>query len=255
MKWLKILSIFTLMAFLEPSTAFASQGGATGAAAKIMTDHSQAAIGLFGNMRAPAALIGGSLVPLGIITALPITSTDSKIDKLLKRGTMIIAVASLLSEILAVTYSSIAINKLAEIPSPLTAGVAELIEQNHELAWVGTNIHFLAGLMGFALIAGSKAYSIYGNPVGKVAIGWSVAAFLQALSVVNKGIAMGSSNSIDGGGGVTSRFASNMFTLTLRYIVLIAKGAKSGGICSIGAIAVACIASFHTIKALLLNED
>jgi hypothetical protein len=83
------------------------------ASAGTLADYSGAATSLFNNMRAPAALIGGSLVPIGILSAPTIQKDDSKAMVLLKKANIIIAVASLLSEIMAVVYSSIAINKIA----------------------------------------------------------------------------------------------------------------------------------------------
>ena len=81
---------------------------------------------------------------------------------------MLLAVLSLLSELLAVMYSSIAINKLVEVPSPPTAGVSDLISQKYELAWLGTNFHFLLGMMGFGLLVGNRVYIAFGNPVGNL---------------------------------------------------------------------------------------
>ena len=240
MEWLTIL----LLSYLA-SPAVAA------AAAKNLADYSSAAVSLFGNMRTPAALIGGALINLGILSAPPINKSDSKSIRLMKRGNMILAVASLLSEILAVTYSSIAINKLAEVKSPKTTCVEELITRNYELSWVGTNVHFLAGLVGFALIVGARVYSKYGNPTGRIAICWSVAAFLQALSVINNGIAMGSGSEDD----ESTRFASNIFTLALRYMSLVVTNAFGGGICAIGSLLFACAASYLTFITLVLNPD
>lgn len=158
-----------LLAFIvqqKPTDAL----GVAAAAAGALKDHSGAVAGLFNNMRTPAALIGGALVPIGMLTAPTIQKDDSKFDRIAKRVNILLAVSSLLSEVLAVVYASIAINKLTEVPSPLTANVADLISQKYELAWLGTNIHFLYGLLGFGLIVGGKAYFLFGNPVGKIAL-------------------------------------------------------------------------------------
>lgn len=216
----------------QPVHAF----GQAAKAALVLKDHSAAAVGLFNNMRTPAALIGGALVPLGILSAAPIVETDSKRTKLFKRAYILMAVASLLSEILAVTYSTIAINKLVEVAHAPTAGVVELISGHHELAWLGTNIHFLLGMMGFGLIVGAKASLVFGNPTGKIALLWSMAAFMQALAVVNRGIAQ-------------SQFGSNMFTLTLRYGKLVLANAR--GVMSISAVAVYLYSLFLLAKASL----
>jgi hypothetical protein len=226
-----------------------SAAALAGAAASL-ADHSLAAVSLFDNIRTPAALIAGSLVPLGIMTTPQIEEGDSNTKRLMKKANMLLGVISLLSEILAVTYSSIAINKLVEVSQPATAGVAALIAQQHELAWIGANVHFLLGMMGFSLIVGSRAYFTFGNSIGNVSFVWGIAAFFQALSVVNKGIAMGHTITND----ASKRFASNFFTLILRYISLGLKNA-SGGVCATAAVAVAVLATFQTIKVLLQESD
>jgi hypothetical protein len=223
----------------QPVHAF----GQAATAALVLKDHSTAAVGLFNNMRTPAALIGGALVPLGILNAPPVAEDDSKRTKLFKRAYILMGVGSLLSEILAVTYSTIAINKLVEVAQAPTAGVAELIANYHEIAWIGTNIHFLFGMMGFGLIVGARASLLFGNPTGKIAGLWSVAAFMQALSVVNRGIAQGN------GAVEHSQFASNMFTLTLRYGSLLLANAR--GVMSISAVAVFLYSLVLLAKAIL----
>ena len=231
--------------FFHPAVGLASAASA----AVALKDHSSVAVGLFNNMRTPAALIGGALVPLGILSAPVSQQGDSKRLKMFKKATFLLGIVSLLNQVLAVTYSSIAINKLVEVPQPPTLTVAELITENHELPWLGTNIHFILGLMGFTVVVGSKAYFMHGGNVGKIGMGWTLAASLQAASLVNRGIAQGSG----GTEGVTVRFASNLFSLILRYGILAIKNAK-GGFFAMAAIAVAAYSTFLTIK-FLLNES
>lgn len=208
-----------------------------------LADHSAAAVNLFNNMRVPAALIAGSLVPIGILSAPQIDANDSKTIKLAKKANILLAGISLLNEILAVTYSSIAINKLVEISTPATGSVAELIAQTHLLAWIGTNVHFLLGLMGLALVVGSKAYFAgFGKAVGKAAMGWSIAVFLQSVSIINQGIGMGATDE-------SARFASNLFTLVVKYLKLLVASAR-GGIFASCALGVGIYATFITFQAL-----
>jgi hypothetical protein len=164
------------------------------------------------------------LIILTASSAPPLIDDEPKRIKLLKKANILLAIASLLSEILAITYSTVAINKLAEVSFPPTASVSDLITKNFELAWIGTNIHFLFGMFGFGLLVGSKAYFTYGSKVGKIAGSWSVAAFLQCSSIVNRGIAMGNGN-ID---EVGFRFANNLFSLSLRYVCIVISKAKNG---------------------------
>jgi hypothetical protein len=194
----------------------------TTAAAAVLKDYSGTASGLFNNMRIPAALIGGTVVSLGVNSAPPIKENDSPFIKAFKKANLLLSVASLLSEILAVTYSSVAINKLAEMNFEPTKSVDELISKHFKLEWVGTNVHFLMGMFGFGLSVGSKAYFTYGTAVGKIAGLWSVATFLQCLAIVNRGIAMG-----DGSG---MRFANNFFELTIDYMTLVVARARDGAL-------------------------
>jgi len=203
--------------------------------AAALANYSKDAIDLFNNMRAPAALISGGLVPLGILINQPIDeTTDNCRTKILKKAGAVVGAASLLSEIIAVTYASIAINKLVELPSPDTASVADLISKHHELAWLGTNIHFLLGTMGFGLLVGIRVYTVMGNKSGgNLVAGLSLAFFLQSLAIVNRGI----SRQI---GGVKTRFASNFGVLLFNYLRVVVQNIFSGsiGVCGILALGV-----------------
>ncbi len=132
-------------------------------AASVIKDYSGQAAGLFNNMRTPAALISGAIVPVGILSAPAVDEKDSPRLELFKKANCLLAIASLISEILAVTYSTVAINKLAEVKFPPTSGVDDLISQHFELAWIGTNVHFLLGMFGFGLLVGNKAFLTYGK--------------------------------------------------------------------------------------------
>lgn len=185
------LSLLVLLARTFCSAHGWGAAAAATAPAPLLQDYSGAAAGLFNNMRTPAALIGGAIIPLGILTAPKIEEEDSSQVKLWKKANLLLALASLLSQIVAITYSTVAINKLAEIETEPTAGVAGLISKYYELPWVGTNIHFLFGLFGFGLLAIAKPYFLYGKNTGDVAACWTTAAMMFCVSIVNKGIAMG----------------------------------------------------------------
>lgn len=201
----------------QPTLGF---GAATPAA--VLKDYSGAAAGLFNNMRTPAALIGGSIVPLGLLTAPKVEPGDSKLAKRLKYANMLLAIASLLNQVIAITYSTVAVNKIAELEFPPTAGVAEYIEKYHSLSWLGTNVHFLLGLFGFACLVIAKPYVLYGANIGNVATCWTSAAMLSCVAIVNKGIAMGH-GTVD---NVQAKFASNLFGLVLSYLGLLWKEAQ-----------------------------
>ena len=69
---MKLFCYFMMIAVIAPVDALAST------AVDILKDHSGAAMGLFNNMRTPAALLCGSLVPLGILGAPRIEKDDTK---------------------------------------------------------------------------------------------------------------------------------------------------------------------------------
>jgi hypothetical protein len=243
---LRSSSLFSvLFLFLLPSASQCLSSTA-------LADHSAAAAGLFNNMRTPAALIGGALVPIGILSAPTIQREDGKGMRLLKKANILLGVLSLISEFLAVMYSSIAINKIAEVAQPKTFGVAQLIAEKHELAWLGTNIHFLLGTMGFALIIGSKSFFSVGAKLGKVTSAWSFAALFQALAIVNQGIAMGSTNATDEMSSNT--LATNFGMLILKYIRGVVHSSK-GGVCGIFAIGISIYAAYETVKTMIVEFD
>lgn len=100
-----------------------------------------------------------------------------------------------------------------KVKFPPTAGVDELLSKHFEVAWMGTNVHFLLGMFGFGMLVGSKAFFTYGSEVGKISGCWSVAVFFHCSSIVNQGIVLGA-------GDNSSHFASNLFTLVIRYVGL-----------------------------------
>jgi len=194
---------------------------AASTAAVALKDYTGVASGLFNNMRTPAALVGGAVVPMGITSAPKIEETDSPKMKVMKRVSFILGVGSLMSQIVAITYSTVAINKLAELKYEPTEDVNELIASHYKLEWLGTNIHFLFGLFGFGILAIFKSYFKYGSRVGNVNACWSSAAMLFCISIVNQGIAQGG-----GEQGIT--YGSNIFGITVNYLGLVLKYARGG---------------------------
>ena len=109
-------------------------GGPTAAA---VADYSGAVASLFDNMRAPAALIGGSLVPLGMLGAPPASKGDKPMVRALKKLYLITAILAICGEITAVVYATIVINKLAETEIAPASSVVALIARDYELEWIG----------------------------------------------------------------------------------------------------------------------
>mmetsp|Transcript_55902 Transcript_55902/g.131044 ORF Transcript_55902/g.131044 Transcript_55902/m.131044 type:complete len:181 (+) Transcript_55902:226-768(+) len=127
------------------------------------------------------------------------------------------------NQLLAITYSTIAVNKLTEVNRGPTKSVVELLARDYELPWIGTNLHFLAGLAGFGVMVGLRPSFNFGvsSPVARVSRLLTLGMLLAGMSVVNRGIAQG-----DGTQRESGRFASNLFTLGLRYLVLLIKNAR-----------------------------
>ena len=206
-------------------------GGGAGAAAAaaaaaeaVLGDHRAVVSGLFNNMRTPAALVGGAIVPLGIITA-PVVdpARDGKRTRFLKRAYQLVALCSMYNELLAIVYATIACNKLAEVDNGLTRSCTHLIGRDYELEWIGTNLHFLGGLAGFGAMVGlrlwmspgiergptprtatatttatrrgqgggeSPASSSGESVVAQVGACWTGAALCTGMAIVNRGLAI-----------------------------------------------------------------
>lgn len=190
---------------------------ATAAPKVVLADHTAAAAALFSNMRIPAALICGASIPLGILSAPIVESTDNARAIRLKNANMLLAIVSLLNQVLAIVYSTVAVNKIAELAYEPTEGVAQFIEKYHELSWVGTNVHFLLGLMGFACLTLAKPYHIYGKNVGDIAACWIGAAMVMCMSIVNRAISAGHGTMDDS----SLQFANNLGGLVVTYVKLL----------------------------------
>jgi len=93
------------------------------------------------------------------------------------------------------------------------------MEKYHELSWIGTNVHFLLGLMGFACLALVKPYYLYGKNVGDVTACWIGAAMALCISIVNRGISQGHGQMAD----VSMKFANNLGGLVVSYVKLLLK--------------------------------
>ena len=177
-------------------------------AGRYAADHSGAASTLFNNMRIPAALIGASIVPLGLLSAPIVESTDNARAIRWKNANMMLAIVSL---VIAIVHSTVAVNKIAELTYEPTEGVSQFMEKYHELSWIGTNVHFLLGLMGFACLALVKPYYLYGKNVGDACACWIGAAMALCISIVNRGISQGYGS---------EGFANNLGGLMVTYAKL-----------------------------------
>jgi len=152
-------------------------------------DFSSVAAVSFNNVRIPATLIAGATVPLGIISAPQIKEDDTKTARLFKKFNMLLAIVTLINEVLSMAYSTVAINKISQHAYPPLANVSELITRYLLLEWMGAGVHFVVGVLGFACLAVSKPYYYYGKNIGDVTTCWTIAALMGCVAICNKGMA------------------------------------------------------------------
>lgn len=165
-------------------------------------------------MIGPAAMLAGGLVPLGFL-AEPLPDHTPLLRKL-QCVYYFLSVASLANELLAIMYATVASNKLTEVAvvvPPAVSSVFALIKRDYELQWVGCNVHFMLGLLGFVGMVLIRAYALFPASLNRAAAGLGMSALLGMLSIVNAGVAQG-----DGRGHV---FGGNLLTLALRYAWLL----------------------------------
>jgi len=190
-------------------------------------------------------MLAGGLVPLSFLA--PPIPDDTPLKKKLGCLYNIISVLSLSSELLCIIYATIASNKLVETAVLPAKSVFELIQRDYELSWIATNVHFMAGLMGFLAMVALRAYTLFPSRLNKAAAGTAGAFLLAMISVVNKGVSRG-----DGRGHV---FASSIISLNLRYGVLLVKQLQqSGGILAMASIGLGLVSAVAAVRALLSPE-
>ena len=201
---------------------------------------------LFGNVISPAAMLAGSLVPLGFLA--PPLPGRKTIHKRLRTIYSLLAIASLCNQITAIVYATVASNKLTEITSAPATSVFALIQRDYELSWIATNVHFLFGLFGFLSMVGVRASVCFPSHLQKPAAGIALASLLGMCSVVNRGVQTG-----DGRGLV---HGSSIVTLVWRYTVLLAKQVQtSGGIMAMAAIALGLVSTVLAVRAVMDTDD
>lgn len=82
---------------------------------------------LFNNMRLPAAIIAGSILPLGFGFPLPMQGVSSGVQQACARAHMLLAVISLGAELVAIVYATVAVNKLTETTAVPATSVMMLL--------------------------------------------------------------------------------------------------------------------------------
>lgn len=172
-------------------------------------DYTAAATNLFANVRLPASIVAGVLLPLTFGYVLPLEGAifDVRTQTTLVKYYRVLAVFSYASLLLCVVSSSVAINSLAENPHQPAASVTEFMRQECELAWISANVNFMFGLCGALTLVALRALMTWEAEEGRVAAGYCAAAVLLTLSVVDEQVKAGG-------------YAENLPQLALIYMQL-----------------------------------
>ena len=174
-------------------------------------DYTQAAKVLFSNIIGPAALLTGGLVPFGFLSA-PLSTQNQPGKRRARAVFQTLAVTSVLNEVLAIIYATVASNSLTRVTHQPATSVFALVQRDYELAWVATNVHFFLGLFGFGGMVMTFALCSYPKSLASSTCGLAASALLGMASIVNVGVVQG-----DGQG---RRLGDNILSLAIRYMVL-----------------------------------
>jgi len=146
-----------------------------------------AAANLFANVRLPASILAGALVPLGFGFALPAEgpALAPGTQRAVIRTHRLVAVTSYSCLLVAIVYASVTINGLAESAHQPSAGAMDLIRHEYELAWIGTNVSFLLGLFGALALVTLRVLLTFERDEGRVAaaVSLSTARFILAQTL------------------------------------------------------------------------
>lgn len=201
---------------------------------------------LFNNMKTPASILAGALIPIGFLSDLPEVNKggDSKMTRA-RQVYLVVATASFCSQLLSIMWATVAVNQLTETVVLPTNSVFELLQRDYELPWVATNAHFLFGMFGFMSLIGFRSYlAAASSPFGLAAAGWAASGLALMAAIVNRGVAANPSS------------RGSMLALFTRYFVLICKSAVGRGVdgtagpLELIALALACGSTVLTAVAL-----
>lgn len=211
-----------------------------------LCDYGPAAASLFNNMKLPASIIGGAMIPIGFAAPLKFEADegDGKFAIFLRKFYPFIAVLSLCSELLSVMWATVAVNQLTENEVAAASSVWALIHRDFALPWAATNAHFVMGMLGFIWVISSRVYFIAAKGgLGASAAGMAMSAMMLITSIVNRGVAAG--------GGGNMRFGGSILALLRTYTCLLLKRSfslKSFGVLEIGAVGLAIGCLFNTLR-------
>ena len=207
------------IAHLDKVSVARTMGSTTATSAAVqLAQYAPQAISLFNNMKTPASILAGAIVGLGFGSPLNVQSPDgveeTGLEKFLRKSYLIVAAISLLSELIAIMWSTVAVNQLTERVIAPAPSVWHLLQRDFDLSWAAVNSHFMLGMFAFSYIIGVRGYFMAGRGLlGQGMAGLSFSALLYMVAIVNSGIS--------GGGGVEGQsYGKSVVGLFLHYITL-----------------------------------
>mmetsp|Transcript_1010 Transcript_1010/g.1976 ORF Transcript_1010/g.1976 Transcript_1010/m.1976 type:complete len:296 (-) Transcript_1010:50-937(-) len=197
------------------------------AAMPALAQYAPAATSLFNNMKTPASILAGAMVPLGFLSPLPALDDkeESKYHIIMRRLYLLITLFSFCSELLAVMWATVAVNQLTERAIQPAESVWHLLKRDCDLQWSAVNSHFVSGMLGFMWLIGTRAFFMVQAAKHPTYMTISTAsliagALMLMVSVVNRAVAAG-------GGTEGSSYGGTILALFGRYIYLMGKQATN----------------------------
>jgi hypothetical protein len=183
-KPLKVVRAAAVAAAVFTPAASMAQGAAQ------LVDYSKEGISIFNNMRTPAALVAGACLSLAF--AVPTSDKDTKRIRFWKRVNVLMGFASITSQLIAVIFSTNAINRLTEhagTAETMATGVADLLTKDLFVQfWLGVYIHFIIGILGMLGMVAFRAWFFMGAAYNRAMATITVAISLRLLSAINRGV-------------------------------------------------------------------
>jgi len=251
-----VTSSFSVSAFRIP-LPFSTMSSAA-AAALAQQQWAPQAAELFNNMKMPASIIAGAMVPLGLLAPVPIQNPgdkpDSRIENLMRRSYTPVTVIALLSEFISVVFATVAVNQLTETIVQPAASVWDLIQRDYDLSWAGTNAHFMFGMFSFAyLIAVRSYFNVGGGVLGRGVAGIATASLVYMVSIINRGVASGSGVVASDSGDKRLSYGTSVLSLFRHYggLILARKSGRGFRPLELGAVALMVVSLITVVWAIL----
>lgn len=174
------------------------------------------AISLFNNMKGPASMLANGIALMSFSEPLPAPPKDKKegqFARFLRQAYVLAFVIAISSDLLCMTWATVAVNQLTENVPARAVSVWELLSRDYSLSWAATNVHFVLAILSFMwmlLTRGYLAKTILGVRLGRACAGFAGSGILLMTAIVNRGVQTGSGDGM--------RYGANMFSLFSSYI-------------------------------------